>query len=116
MGAVLFAPLLNGALNPCHLPYPYSAWMVGKVDVVRIPVAVEVQKGLPLHPQDLTGSRQRYAVQAAQPFTSPSCVGLRPQCPLLATGHAAASGPFALTGSSTIGAACHQCQCPEQSL
>ena len=38
LGAVLFAPLLNGALNPCHLPYPYSAWMVGKVDVVRIPV------------------------------------------------------------------------------
>lgn len=28
---------------------------------------------------------------------SPSRVGLRPQCPLLATGHAAASGPFALT-------------------
>lgn len=43
--------------------------MVGKVVVVRIPVAVEVQKGLPFHPQDLleAGKGMQYRLPSPSP-------------------------------------------------
>lgn len=44
--------------------------MVGKVDVVRIPVAVEVQKGLPFHPQGLLGAGK--GMQCRLPIPSPA--------------------------------------------
>ena len=64
--------------------------MVGKVDVVRIPVAVEVQKGLPFHPQDLLGAGK--GMQCRLPIPSPALMcwskatvppaGHRPCCSL----------------------------------